>query len=110
MSQLVLEIPETLHQQLERLARNEGVSLSQYIVFALTRQSTSAYTVKAVSGKEIEQQKNDFANLLQSLGQASFEEIEQVMQEREVTKIEKGLSPEVMQHLKNKISKQRATG
>ncbi len=90
MSQLVLDIPETLQQQLERLARNEGVSLSQYILFALTRQATSAYTVKAVSEKEIEHQKNDFANLLQNLGQGSFEEIEQVMREREAAKREKG--------------------
>ena len=110
MSQLVLDIPETLQQQLERLARNEGVSLSQYILFALTRQATSAYTVKAASEKEIEHQKNDFANLLQNLGQGSFEEIEQVMQERNVAKKEKGLSPEVVRRLKKKIGKQRVAG
>ena len=109
MSQLVLEIPETLHQQLERLARDEGVSLSQYLLFALTRQATSAYTVKSVSKKDIDEQKNDFAKILQSLGQASFEEIEQIMQERELTKPEKGLSPEVVQKLQNKINQQRAT-
>jgi len=110
MTQLVLEIPEKLHQQLKRLAKNEGVSLKEYVLFALTRQATSAYAVKAVSEKEIEQQRRDFANLLQGLGQATFEEIEQVMQKREKGEAEEGLSPEVIQRLKNKITKQRATG
>ncbi len=109
MSQLVLEIPETLHQQLEGLARKEGVSLKQYLLFALTRQATSAYAVKAVSKKEIEQQKNDLATLLQNLGQTSFEKIEQVIQEREASKPEKGLSPEVVQRLQKRTSTHRAT-
>lgn len=104
MNQLVLKIPKTLHKQLEMLARNEGVSLNEYIVFALTRQATSSYTVRAVPEKEIQQQEDDFANLLQSLGQASFEEIEQVMQEREEVKPEEGLSPEVVRRLRSKIA------
>ena len=109
MSQLVLEIPETLHQQLEKIARSEGVSLSQYVVFALTRQATLAYTVESLSKKEIALQRKDFATLLQNLGQASFEEIEQLMQEREVVTPEKGLTPEVLQHLQNKIVNQPTT-
>ena len=104
MSQLVLEIPETLHHRLESLAQSEGVSLSHYVVFALTRQATLAYTVKAVPEKQIAGQRNDFAALLQGLGQASFEEIEQVLQEREVVTPEAGLTPEIVQHLQTKIS------
>ncbi|MDJ1173792.1 toxin-antitoxin system HicB family antitoxin [Roseofilum sp. BLCC_M114] len=48
MSQVELQLPETLHQQLTQLAENEGVSLNQYIVYALTRQVTMAYTVQAI--------------------------------------------------------------
>jgi hypothetical protein len=40
MSRLTLRLPETLHQQLANLAEGEGVSLNQYIVYALTRQTT----------------------------------------------------------------------
>jgi hypothetical protein len=68
MNQLVLELPETLRHQLETLARNEGVSLSQYILFARTRQATSAYTMRAVSEIEIVQLRTVFSALLQSLG------------------------------------------
>lgn len=49
-----------------------------------------------INMSEFEQQEHDFAKLLQSLGQASFEEIEKIMQEREASKPEKGLSPEVV--------------
>ena len=41
MSRLTLRLPETLHQQLCHLAEDEGVSLNQYIVYALTRQVAS---------------------------------------------------------------------
>ena len=49
MSRLTLRLPDTLHQQLINLAENEGVSLNQYIVYALTRQSSTAYTVQPIS-------------------------------------------------------------
>jgi hypothetical protein len=98
-------LPETLQHQLETLARNEGVSLSQYILFALTRQATLAYTVRAVSETEIAQQRTAFSALLQSLGQASFAEIEQILRERETVTPEAGLTPEVMQRLQNRMAK-----
>ena len=48
MSRMTLRLPETLHHQLMNAANNEGVSLNQYIVFALTRQVTLAYIVQPV--------------------------------------------------------------
>lgn len=103
MSQLILELPETLRHQLDVLAKNEGVSLSQYITFALTRQATLAYTVQPIPDNEISQQRMAFSALLQSLGQASFAEIEQIMQEREMVSPEAGLTPEVIKRLRERI-------
>lgn len=40
MSRLTVRLPNMLHAQLDALARGEGVSLNQYIVYALTRQAT----------------------------------------------------------------------
>ena len=37
MNQVQLEIPETLHRQLEERAQREGVSLQDYIVDSLAR-------------------------------------------------------------------------
>ena len=53
MSRLTLRLPETLHRHLEILARREQISLNQYIVYALTRQSTLAYYVQAHPEKDI---------------------------------------------------------
>jgi predicted HicB family RNase H-like nuclease len=46
-------LPETLHQQLAQLAEGEGVSLNQYIVYALTRQAAIAYGIQAVADGEV---------------------------------------------------------
>lgn len=107
MSRLTLRLPETLHRQLETLARNEAVSLNQYIVFALTRQATLAYTVQPVSEEETRRQQVAFVALLQNLGQASFSEIQQTLDRRKRVKPEKGLSPDTVKALKKRLSKQR---
>lgn len=60
MSRLTLRLPETLHQQLAHLAESEGVSLNQYIVYALTRQAALAYTIQVVPEAEVEQQQQGF--------------------------------------------------
>ena len=60
MSRLTLRLPETLHQQLIHLAESEGVSLNQYIVYALTRQAALAYTVQTTSIEEANQQQQAF--------------------------------------------------
>jgi hypothetical protein len=107
MSQLTLELPETLHHQLHSLAQNEGVSLSQYVLFALTRQVTLSYTVRSVPETETAQQRLAFAALLNNLGQTSFSEIEKVMQEREVVDPETGLTSEVVKRLQSRITNHR---
>ena len=42
MSRLTLRLPDTLHRQLSKQAEREGISLNQYIVYALTREATLA--------------------------------------------------------------------
>ena len=67
MSRLTLRLPETLHKQLTRLADGEGVSLNQYIVYALTRQTTLAYTVLTVPDAEVKLQQLAFQSLREKL-------------------------------------------
>ena len=105
MSRLTVRLPGTLHSQLTALAEQEGVSLNQYIVYALTRQVTLAYTVQTVPEETIAEQRTSFTALLQSLGQASFDEIEAVMAEREATEPEEGLSPQVINRLQERVTK-----
>jgi len=60
MSRLTLRLPETLHRQLETLAKHEQTSLNQYIVYALTRQAVEAYTIHELSEAAITQQRAAF--------------------------------------------------
>lgn len=103
MSRLTLRLPETLHQQLANLAEGEGVSLNQYIVYALTRQVTLAYSVSSVPKEESQQQKLSFNSLLQELGKASSAEIATALTEREVVSPEQELDSNTVALLQQKI-------
>jgi len=104
VSRLTLRLPETLHNQLETLARDEAVSLNQYIVYALTRQVTLAYTVQPIAEGQIKEQRAAYSALLQSLGQSTFHEVEKVLAEREKVLPEKGLTPEAVKAIKRRIA------
>lgn len=83
MGRLTLRLPDTLHQQIIDLAKEEGVSLNHFIVYALTRQVTLAKFVET-SSEEREQQRQAYANLLESLGPASDEQVRLALRERQV--------------------------
>jgi hypothetical protein len=70
MGRLTLRLPGTLHDQLADLAQREGVSLNQYIVYALTRQVTLTYTVQTLPEQAVAEQRASFKALLQGLGRA----------------------------------------
>ncbi len=103
MSRLTLRLPDTLHQQLIHLADSEGVSLNQYIVYALTRQSSINYIVQPLPQQETNQQQPDFNNLLQKLGKASPSEIEVALAERETVQPEKELTPEIIAQFQQRL-------
>ena len=107
MSRLTLRLPDTLHDQLLSLARDEAVSLNQYIVYALTRQVTLAYTVQPVAEQAVKEQTAAYSALLQSLGPATFGEVERALAVRERAKPEKALTPAVVQALKRRLARQR---
>ncbi len=105
MSRLTLRLPETLYQQLTHLADGEGMSLNQYIVDALTRQTTLAYTVLTVADVEVKQQQQTFQSLKKKLGQASSDEIESVLATRELVEPEPELSADVIALIQTRIRK-----
>ena len=107
MGRLTVRLPDSLHHQLTALSQNEGVSLNQYIVYALTRQTTLAYIVQGVPEEEIEEQRTSFKALLESLGEASDEEIERVLAEREGVEPETDLEKEAVERLKKRIETKR---
>jgi Ni,Fe-hydrogenase III component G len=96
MSRLTLRLPETLHQKLINLAEKEGVSLNQYIVYALTYQVASNYTMIIKSEIDRAQQYQEFKDLLAQLGQASTTQIETTLSQRESVEPESELTQEVV--------------
>jgi predicted HicB family RNase H-like nuclease len=107
VSRLTLRLPETLHQQLASLAEREGISLNQYIVYALTRQTTSAYTVKMVPEAEVEREEQTFQSLIKRLGQASPTEVESILAARESAEPEPELSADLVARIKERIGKRK---
>ena len=103
MSRLTLRLPDTLHQELIHLAESEGVSLNQYIVYALTRQSSTNYIVQPIPKQETNQQQSDFTNLLQKLEKADPTEIEIALAERETVQPEKELTPEIIAQFQQRL-------
>lgn len=109
MSRLTLRLPETLHQQLINLAENEGVSLNQYIVYALTRQVASNYTMIVTKQVDREKQHQEFDELLAQLGQASTTQIEKTLSQREQVKPENELTPEILNQFQQLLHNQSSS-
>ena len=57
MGRLTVRLPDTLHEQLKRIAEHENISMNQYIVYALTRQVMLAYSVHPVPEAEVREQR-----------------------------------------------------
>lgn len=110
MSRLTLRLPETLHQQLAQVAEQEGVSLNQYIVYALTRQSVNAPvrgltidTISAQPDPEIERQRSLFEALKDGLGEVSPADIDTILVDREVVNCEPELTTDTIDRLRVKL-------
>ncbi|MCP4108549.1 MAG: toxin-antitoxin system HicB family antitoxin [Desulfobacteraceae bacterium] len=104
MAHIEINIPETLQYQLESLSQNEGISLNQYIVYALTRQVALTPLIHEVPEKDVICQHNDFTERIKRLGKASDDDLEKIMEDREPAVPEPALNSEVISRLKNRIS------
>ena len=83
MGRFTLRLPESLHEELESRAKQEGVSLNQYVVYALTRQVAPAYTIQVLPEGAVKEQRERYENLLDSLGESSLSATKAFLVERE---------------------------
>jgi hypothetical protein len=83
----------------------EGVSLNQYIVYALTRQVASNYTIQVLSDENVQQQQENYHKLLESLGEPSLSATRAFLAEREIGELEEGLTQEMVVRLEEKFAK-----
>jgi hypothetical protein len=104
MSELTLQLPDTLVQRLETLAQTEGVSLDRYIVYTLTRQASLADTIQISSSEEIAQQKANYFDRLQKAGKVSEAKMDEILASREVVEPEPDLRLEVIEKVRKLIA------
>lgn len=107
MSQVKLSIPQTLLYQLQSTAKQEGVSLEEYILFILSRQTILSSIAYKVSEEDAEYQYQNFNERISQFGKISTEEFEKVLLEREPVDPEPDLQPETVSRLKNRIDEAR---
>jgi len=103
MSQLNIDLPNSLHQTLNNVAHYEGSSVNQYIVYALSIHVAKAYVAKPVRDSFVSNQEKSFNNLLEGLGKESIENVRSILNERVDDIPEKELTPEILDNLKKKI-------
>jgi hypothetical protein len=122
MGRFTLRIPKTLHSELEILAKGEGISLNQYIIYTLTQKVTAEKlvvedkalsseqakllaNVKLVPPEQVAEQQAAFEALLSRLGpEATDEEVEHFLSEREVVTPESELEQEAVKLFKERIA------
>ncbi|MCB0193038.1 MAG: toxin-antitoxin system HicB family antitoxin [Anaerolineae bacterium] len=126
MGRFTLRMPKTLHNTLEILAKDEGISLNQYIVYTLTQKVTAETldiepkekpkgltpeqmeflsNVELTPSKQIKEQQAAYEAMLSRLGpKATDEEVERYLSEREQGEPEAELEPEAIIRLKERIA------
>lgn len=125
MGRFSLRIPKTLHNELELLAKDEGISLNQYIIYTLTQKVTTEKlgigeqrvtpeqakilaNVKLISSEQVAEQKAAYEALLARLGkEATDEETDQYLLEREPVNAEPELEPAAVIRLKERVAQVR---
>src|SRR5690242_6907242 len=103
MNSITLELPETLQNQLELLAQREGVSLSQYLLYALTQQVSTAYRLERMPLATQQREREQFAAFLQTLVTVNEPELDARLAERETVASEVELTPELIARLQKRI-------
>src|SRR5437660_10667263 len=105
VSRITLQLPETLHRHLASQAQREGVSLQQYILYALTRQLAHSYTVHVVSEEAVAQQQEQFGALLEELGQASPAMLTAAFAARDASVPDPEPTPDVLTRLRARLAR-----
>lgn len=104
MSRMTLRLPDSLRALLETQSQQEGVSLNQYIVYALARQATLAYVVEEIPDRDVQNQEERFNKLVHRLGTANPAAIQRILAKRAPAKPENDLDPAAVTKIKSAIA------
>ena len=74
MSTLSIRLPDSLHQQLKEAAQQEGVSINQLVLMAVTRQVSALHLANLIERHGGPVSPQEFLSLLDSAGDAPLRE------------------------------------
>jgi hypothetical protein len=106
MTNLNLNLPTTLYEQLREEAAYEGMPLDQYVIYALARQSSIPYLYK-IPARDVAKQREEFEAFRARLPKASPEEVERLLAERDVVPPEEQLPEEILQRFETMLAEIR---
>ena len=105
MTRMTIRLPDSLHNMMQQQATREGLSLNQFILYSLTRQSAFNYAVAALPADQALAEHARFQALLKSLGtEMSDEEWQTFLSERDNAPRRAGVSIETENKLRQKIA------
>jgi len=108
MSEIMVQLPDTLYHELDFCARQEGVSLNQYILYTLTHQMASGYVMKRVPLEEVQKQEEELIALRTRWRTlASDKKVDQILAEREIAEPDPELTPELVAKVQARIAAAR---
>jgi len=108
MTEVTLQVPDTLYYRLDLLAQEEGVALNQYILYVLTRQVTTGDVIKRVSPEEIKKQEAEYMALRSRWRALAVDkDVDQILAEREIAEPEPELTPELIAKVQARIAAAR---
>ena len=101
MSRLTLRLPNSLHEQLKEAAKREGVSLNQYVVYALAQRTAPGFVIAQHSDEDVEAQAEAFNRYLKNTSPASEEVVQAFLKAR--ADAEPDVDTEVAERLQGRL-------
>lgn len=104
MGRFTVRLPDTLHHELESRAQQEGVSLNQYVVYALTQKVTPAYTIQVLPDADLHRQGERFDALLKRLETLDQIEMRDFLDSRELAEPEDAETAALIAQVEQKLA------
>ena len=93
MSKLTFRLSESLHVQPKEAAKREGVSLNQYVVYALAQKTAPSFSVLKHRDEDVKEQARAFYDYLENAPKASEVEVGAFLEDRKEIEGDTDLPP-----------------
>ncbi len=78
MSTLSLRLPDSLHEQIKKLAKQDGISINQFVSSAVAEKMSALMTVEYLEKRAKRSSKKKFENALSKISDTEPEEYDRI--------------------------------